>query len=217
MRNGAHQLRRSFACGLLLAALSAPAAAASLSFSGNLAQDDSIATFGFVLGSPGSVTLQTFSYSGGTNAQGAVISPGGFDPVVSLFDSLGNLVLTQDDAVPECNGVASDPVTSECFDILAVATLPAGSYLVAITQFDNQPIGPDFASGFRQSGANFTAIFECDSGQFCDVDADSRTSFWAADVSGAAVVPAPAAGGLLSLAVGVLAAARWRRGGRARP
>jgi len=202
---------------LLLVALSAPAAGASLSFSGTLAQDDSIATFDFSLESPGSVTLQTFSYSGGVNAGGVVIGAGGFDPVVSLFDGLGNLVQTWDDAVPECNGVASDPVTSECFDVLAEVSLPAGSYLVAITQFDNQPLGPDFAAGFRQTGANFTAIFECANGQFCDVDADSRTAFWAADVSGATVVPAPATLGLLSLGLGALVARRSRRAAGARP
>lgn len=178
-------------CAAMSCALqAAPGHAATISATGNLAQDDSVATFTFTLSAADNVTLRTFSYAGGTNGAGTAISAGGFDPTLALFDDAGNLLMSQDDATPECSGVDSDPVTSECFDVLLTTSLAAGSYLVAITQFDNHALGPTWADGFSQSGANFTAIFGCAAGQFCDVDTDSRTSFWAADVSSASLVAA---------------------------
>lgn len=203
-----------FCLAVGLAAAPLPAAAASLSFTGNLAQDDSVALFGFTVAVPGSVTLRSFSYAGGSNGAGAAIVAGGFDPTVSLFTASGLLVLAQDDATPECDGVANDPVTNDCFDVNLVTELAAGNYLVAVTQFDNAALGPDLAAGFSKSGANFTAMFGCVAGQFCDVSAESRTSFWAVDVSGDSVlaaVPAPAAGLLLGTALAGLGLARWRR------
>ncbi|MEO8224491.1 MAG: DVUA0089 family protein [Gammaproteobacteria bacterium] len=207
-----HFVSRRLPLGVLLfTGIAGPTQAATLSFGGSLVQDDSVGTFSFTLSDPGTVTLRTFSYAGGTSGNGAVISPGGFDLGLSLFDGGGNLLLNQEDATPECDGVASDPVTNECFDSLLVTALAAGDYLVAITQFDNRAMGPSFANGFSQTGANFTAIFGCVNGQFCDVDADSRTAAWAADVSGVTVVPAPAAGWLLGSAIGFIGVARGRR------
>ncbi|MCK6370905.1 MAG: DVUA0089 family protein [Gammaproteobacteria bacterium] len=130
----------------------APGHAATISATGNLAQDDSVATFTFTLSAADNVTLRTFSYAGGTNGAGTAISAGGFDPTLALFDDAGNLLMSQDDATPECSGVDSDPVTSECFDVLLTTSLAAGSYLVAITQFDNHALGPTWADGFSQSG-----------------------------------------------------------------
>jgi hypothetical protein len=200
-----------------LACVATPAGAASLSFTGNLAQDDSVATFAFAVTAPGAVTLQSFSYAGGVDGNGLAIAPGGFDPAVALFDAAGLLLLQQDDATPECDGVANDPLTNDCFDIRIVTSLAAGEYFVAVTQFNNEALGPDFAAGFSKSGAAFTSIFGCTAGQFCDVSAESRTSFWAVDVSGdgvaAAVVPAPAAGWLLGLAVTALGLTRRPRQG----
>jgi hypothetical protein len=198
-----------------LLSLTVPAGAASLSFTGNLAQDDSVATFVFAVSAPGQVTLHSFSYAGGINGAGAAIAAGGFDLGVSLFDAAGLLVLSQDDATPECDGVANDPVTNDCFDIRVVTNLAAGDYLVAVTQFDNAAVGPDLAAGFSRTGANFTSVFGCSAGQFCDVSAESRTSFWAVDVSGdgVAVVPAPAVGWLFGVVVAGLGLVRRRAPG----
>lgn len=202
-----------------LLGLASPAGAASLSLSGNLAQDDSVATFGFTVSAPGQVILQSFSYAGGVNGAGTAIAAGGFDLGVSVFDAVGLLLLSQDDATPECDGVANDPVTNDCFDVRVVTNLPAGDYLVAVTQFNNAALGPDFAAGFSATGAAFTSVFGCSAGQFCDVSADSRTSFWAVDISGDAVtvVPVPAAGWLLGAALASLGLARRRDAGAAGP
>ncbi len=199
--------------------LLAPAGAATLSFTGNLAQDDSVATFSFVVTAPGAVTLRSFSYAGGVNGAGTPVAAGGFDPGIALFSATGMLLLSQDDATPECDGVPNDPVTNDCFDVRVVTELAAGDYLVAVTQFNNEPLGPDFAAGFSKTGADFTSIFGCSAGQFCDVSAESRTSFWAVDVSGdsVAVVPVPATGWLLAWAMAGLGLARRRTRGSGAP
>ena len=184
--------------------------AATVSYTGSFLQDDNIQSFAFSLAAPGVVTLQTFSYSGGTNGAGAVIAAGGFDPTVTLLTSSGTLLLFQDDATPECNVVAADPVTGECFDVYLTTVLGAGSYLAVLTQFDNHAIGPNLANGFTRSGTgNFTAIFGCAPGIFCDVDADARTGAFALDITTPTVVPVPAAAWLF--AGGLAALTRFRR------
>ena len=80
--------------GLLLSNL---ANAANFSFTGNLSTPNEIQTFNFTVGLPSSVTLRTWSYAGGTNADGAVIVRGGFDPILALFDSTGALIDQNDD------------------------------------------------------------------------------------------------------------------------
>ncbi len=195
----------------LLGMAGAPVQAATVSYTGSFLQDDNVQSFAFSLAAPGLVTLQTFSYSGGTNGAGAVITAGGFDPTVTLFTTSGTLLLFQDDATPECNVVAADPVTGECFDVYLTTSLGAGSYLAVLTQFDNHAIGPNLSNGFTQSGAgNFTAIFGCAPGIFCDVDADARTGAFALDITTPnAVVPVPAAAWLF--AGGLAALTRFRR------
>ncbi len=184
--------------------------AAALSFTGTLDADDAVQTFTFTLPAPGSVTIQTWSYAGGSNAAGTLIPQGGFDPGIALFDALGTLLVQQDDAAP--GDVPADPLTNEQFDIYLVTALAAGTYSVAITQFDNVAIGPGFANGFSQAGAgSFTAAFACSNQQFCDVDAVNRTGFWATDVTGTTVVPLPGTIWLLSGALGMFSAAAARR------
>src|SRR5579863_1421341 len=101
--------------GAILAVWLAPAQASIISFSGNLRTD---ATFtscgaGCTLGAGNSdgdyaqwaavvsdfhvsVTSDmeaiTFSYGGGTNGQGTVVSEGGFEPYLSLFDASGTFL-----------------------------------------------------------------------------------------------------------------------------
>ncbi len=184
--------------------------AAALSFTGTLDADDAVQTFMFTLSAPGSVTIQTWSYAGGSNAAGTLVPQGGFDPGIALFDDLGTLLLQQDDAAP--GDVPADPLTNEQFDVYLVTALAAGTYRVAITQFDNVAIGPGFANGFSKAGAgNFTAAFACTNLQFCDVDAVNRTGFWATDVTGTTVVPLPGTIWLLSGALGMFSAAARRR------
>jgi hypothetical protein len=164
----------------LALALATTASAANFSFTGNFLQDDDVAWFGFSLAAPGSVTIQTLGYAGGTNANSDVIPDGGFDPIVSLFSVNGMLIDENDDgSFPD---VGIDPVSGLDWDSFLVANLGAGFYYVALTQFDNFAVGPNLLNGFTQTGASFTASFGCGNGQFCDDNGFNRTSAWALDI-----------------------------------
>lgn len=222
-----HQILGTCAIGLLAVMLSSPSHGAVFSFEGNFASDDDIQLFNFVVGASSSVTLRTFSYAGGTNGEGELVLGGGFDPILALFDSNGALVSRNDD--DETGSAPADASTGREFDTLLTATLAAGTYTVAVTQYDNLAAGLSLASGFDRSGeGNFTAAFGCSQGFFCDVTGSNRNSSWAFDITGVAAaslpgvgtppppatpteVPLPAGFVLLGTAVAGLAGASARR------
>lgn len=187
-----------FAVLLLLAGT---AYADNFSFTGNFTQDDQMQIFNFTLASSATVTLETLGYAGGTNAAGQAIAAGGFDPFLSLFDSSGTLIGVNNDGT----GVATD-ATGAALDSLLTETLVAGSYTLVLTQSDNGPNGPTFADGFLETGnGNFTAMFACSNGIFCDLNGANRDGNWAVDIdnvtsaagSGTTNVPEPSASGLM--------------------
>jgi len=169
----------------------ASASAANFSFIGNLNHDDAVQEFNFeVEGAAREVTLRTWSFAGGTNAEGQVIQAGGFDPVVSLFNSSTGALISFND-----NGYSFNPggfhfqvpatedefqifpifpitpifpSSSFAYDSLLATNLSAGNYTVTVTQFKSFPVGSSLTNGFSGS----------DSENFA-----SRTSHWALDVS----------------------------------
>lgn len=170
----------------------APASAANFSFTGTIAQDDTVQFFNFSVGAASTVTLLTYSYAGGVQADGNVVAQGGFDPILSLFDaSTGLLINSNDDGLS--SQVGTDIITGFTFDTFLQSALGIGTYTVAVSQFDNFAIGPFLINGFLQTGSpNFTASFGCSNGQFCDVGGFNRTNSWAFDVlnvNSAVVVP----------------------------
>jgi len=194
---------------LLLSAAAAPAA--TISFSSSFGADDDVAIFAFSLAAPGTVTLRTFSYAGGVNGAGATISAGGFDPVVSLYDSAGLFIDLNDDGL----GLPVDAVTGQAYDAELMIALAAGSYQVALTQFDNLPLG-DLLDGFFFTGdPAFTAFFGCSNGMFCDDTGADRSSSYALDISGvdapAGQIPEPSTLLLLGSALSTIALRRRRR------
>lgn len=185
---------------------SAPAQAADLSFTGSLANDADTQSFFFTTDGTSNVMLRSYSYAGGINAAGTVIPDGGFDPILSLFDSADNLINTVDDGP---DPVPSDPTTGSLYDTNFSEVLSAGTYRVVVSQFDNFAIGPTFADGFVQSSPTFTSTYGCSNGQFCDVNRDNRTSNWAFDinnvVTASQVTSSPEPGTILGLlAIGSL-------------
>lgn len=192
-------LRTAFALTLLSCVSLIPAHAASLSFTGNFAGDDDLWFVDFSLSAPGSVTVRTLSYAGGTNATGQTIFAGGFDPLVSLFDSLGNLVDLNDDG-------------GSSLDSLLQVSLSAGIYRVALTQSGNSPSGLMWADGFSQTGDPFYtgSSYGCPAGQFCDFLGNDRTNEWAMDVLGVDT-PEPSTVLLLAPALALLAMNARRR------
>lgn len=159
----------------------APAWSASTSYTGVFSHDDQVELISFSLNSTSDVIVRTLSYAGGTQADGHVVSPGGFDPNLTLFDAAGNFIDENDDGPP--GDVPSDPSSSEAFDALLHNTLLAGSYTVALTQYLNTN-QTSLADPFSQSGTgNYTGdAFGCSNGSFCSLDEQNRTHAWALDI-----------------------------------
>lgn len=179
----------------LAAASWMPAGATTVSYTGTFSQDDDIAIFGFSLASNGPAMLRTWSYNGGVNGAGQVVLAGGFDPVISVYDSLGNLAVFNDDG--------GSPL-----DSYIEMTFAAGAYTVFLTQSDNLPAGLTLGDGFSQAGnPSFTSSYGCTNGQFCDFMANDRTNFWALDIV-TAETPEPST---MLLLAGPLAALLVRR------
>jgi hypothetical protein len=166
-------------------AISASAIANDFSFTGTLAADDEVLLFDFTVDAPSIVTLRTYSYAGGVQASGNIVPPGGFDPILALFDSEGNFITYNDDGMS--GTVPFDPNTGEAFDTALEIVLDAGDYTVSVMQYNNKAIKPTLADGFDQSGDPFfTSAYNCSNGQFCDASNvapyNNRTNEWAFDV-----------------------------------
>ena len=185
-------------CLLIFGAGSANAL--DFSFTGNLTGDDDVQLFDFSVDTGSSVTLRSWSYAGGTNSEGVLISDGGFDPILALFDGTGNLIDQNDDGI----GVASDPTTGAAFDTLLTSVLGAGDYTVSVMQFSNFATGPMLSNGFDGS----------DTTNFVDVTGDTRTSAWAFDilnVNQVSPIPEPETYAMLLAGLGLLAFVARRR------
>jgi len=179
------------------------------SFQGALATDDGVALITFTANGTSTVTLRSYGYAGGTQANAAVVAAGGFDPIVAIFDGSGALVTQADDGP---DPVPADPVTGAQLDSNLSVVLPAGTYTLAVVQYDNVALGPTLADGFAESGIPaFTAAFGCSNGQFCDVDGFNRTSSWALDVLGVESASVPEPSLLVLSMIGVAALALSRR------
>lgn len=167
-----------------------PAAwAGSESHAGTFGRDDAVVLLPFLVTEDSRVIVRTFGYAGGTQADGTVIAPGGFDPVISLFTASGDFVGVSDDAEPPLVGI--DPVTVDAFDAFLQTVLVPGGYTVALTQYSNVARLPSFSDGFEQAGqGNFTGpAFHCSHGRFCDFTGANRTGNWALDIVTAPLAP----------------------------
>ena len=146
-----------------------PVLADNYSYTGTFIYDNDVTLETFSVSAPSTVTLLTYSYAGGTNAAGQVIARGGFDPILSLFNSTGMLIGSNDDGLP--GQIPADSVTGQYADSYLQLALGIGSYEVGISQFDNFPNGPNLSDGFEEAGNdNFTlALF---------APPDSTGHFW---------------------------------------
>lgn len=210
-----------FAAAAILYAGSA--SATDVSFTGSFATDDTVQLFNFSVGALSTVSLRSYSYAGGTQANGNVVPAGGFDTILALFDATGHLITQNDDGA----GVPADPVTGAHFDTFLQSSLAAGNYTVSVMEYNNFANGPNLANGFVRDGqGNFTAAYGCAAAMFCDVGGHNRTNQWAFDIlnvsdavlvdrvpGNVSAVPIPAALPLLMSALAWLGFFGYRRRG----
>lgn len=119
----------------------APANAANFSFTGTFGTNpNSAPSYLFTADGTSTVTIRSFSYSGGTNAAGTVIAAGGFDPILTLFNgTTGAFITEQEDIGPS-------------LDFRLSQILPAGNYRAVITAFSNFAVQPNYSDGFAGGG-----------------------------------------------------------------
>jgi hypothetical protein len=172
--------------------------AADFSFTGNFEHDSEVQEFNFTVSAPTSdVTLRTWSYAGGTNAAGAEVARGGFDPIVTLFDASGNLLGENDDS-----DLVTDSVSGNAWDSLLTRDLSAGNYTATVTQYDSFANGPLLADGFQGTAdMNFSGR---DPHWALDISNVSSASVGASYVSEVPSIPEPESYALLLAGLGLI-------------
>jgi len=199
---------------------------AVFSYTGSLLSPEDSTSGQIVITVPvaGTVDLQTWSFGGGTNAAGALIPAGGFDPFVGVFQGTGSTALFingTSDILANYGSFMGCPPGAEvniggavCGDITMSLPLAAGTYTVLLTDADYFPVAVDEISGTLGDG-----FFDFTPGAFplqtCNgTDCVNDTANWAIDIttpSGVAAVPEPGALPFSLMAFLALAAAYERR------
>jgi len=175
------------------ASLTAPGA---FSFTGAFTHDDQVNLYNFMLLHSATVTIRTLGYAGGINSASQGIAPGGLDPMISLFDASGAQYQLGANDDGGCFDVPADP-NGACLDSLLVSPLlPAGGYILSLTESPNSALGPTFADGFALAGAgDFTCpMFVGTGGAFCDSTTSQRDGHFALDIYNVDSAAAPGTG-----------------------
>ena len=176
---------------------------------GQLTSDDEVVLSMIDINVAETYRFRSLGYGGGSLPGGAVVSPGGFDTILTLFKD--DLLLAQND---DASFAEFDPATSAAFDAGFDIFLEPGLYTLAITQYDNFAISDNLNDLFSREGeGNFTPSLANDSAlpgslclatSFCDVSGvegpNARTANYIVSVT---VVPLP---GALFLMLSVLVA-----------
>jgi hypothetical protein len=208
-----------FLLPLVIAALSSFAFGA-ISYTGSLATPEDVFEQSFSLAATSDIQIVTWGFGGGLNAAGTLIPAGGFDPLVALFtgagdivtDSFGNPVAGADtlsDFIGNCPPagmvvIGTGSGNSVCGDIFLQAhNLPAGSYLLVLSDANNIPFAVDpgppastmLSDGFSDlTGGVFQTCNTIANGTFCI----TPTNNYAVDLIVQSDVPEPGPAGLLA-------------------
>ncbi|OGU19173.1 MAG: hypothetical protein A2X85_03650 [Geobacteraceae bacterium GWF2_54_21] len=190
---------------LVFALTASNALADNYSFTGNFNRDNDVQLFNFTVGADTTVTLRTWSYAGGTNAAGNLVASGGFDPILALFNSSGLFIDDNDDGG---SFVPADAASGARYDTFLTSFLHAGTYTVAISQYDNFANGPYLSDGFVRDGVANEWFRE----HYLDTSGLYRDSHWAFDIENVqAASPVPEPSTLILLAAGLASLGYIRR------
>lgn len=202
-----------------------------LSDSGTLASPQSVFEASFTLAASDTVTFQTWGFGGGTNAQGNVISAGGFDPLIALFvgpvatatmyvDGSGNPLADADNLLNapwsfggNCPlaGTVAIGVNSDCGDDKIELALLAGTYTLVLSDANYQP------EAIYDNGTLSEGFLDLTGGQFQTCDAGDNTCItpngnFAVDiVSTTDLTSTPEPGSLPLLGASLAALAGWKQ------
>jgi len=226
-------LRNRFLHLLLAIAMLAVAANASDTtafYSGSLSSPTDTFTLSVNLATAGTVSVQTYGFGGGVNAEGNTVAPGGFDPLVALFDSSGNIIDGTSDVLvnyyanPSYQGcppaglvqIGTGAGSMVCGDVFLSFSLAAGDYTLLLSDADYIPdalVDPgstNLADGFTDfTGGVFQTCNVPASGDFACITPSADYAF---DLTVPATpVPEPATFTLLASALGAGWLGRKRR------
>jgi hypothetical protein len=208
------------------------ASGTGLYYAGTLATPESVFEATFVVSASETITFQTWGFGGGTNSAGNTISPGGFDPLISLFngpvptatmyvDGLGNPLADADNLsnppwsyVGNCPpaGTVAIGTDQDCGDDFMQVLLAAGVYTLVLTDANYIP------NAIYDNGALSEGFVDFTNGVFQTCDPVSNVCItpngnYAVDIlsanGGLMAVPEPGSLALFSLGLGVLAG--WGR------
>ena len=193
--------------GILLFSLAAGPAFADL-FQGTFTADDKVALFDITVTTDSTVTIETYSYAGGTVGS-TVIPAGGFAPTAFLFDNVGDVQTVSNGS---CSQVGTDPTTGNCDDLYFQDVFTPGTYTLALAVYNNTPVDTSVADGFVEDGdPGFTCAEAGTTGNFCDLTTSfgtSRTGNYAISIT---TTPVPEPGSTLLLLTGAALAVLLRR------
>jgi hypothetical protein len=201
-RIGVERIPFQFAALALCICTVTASQAGPIAMSGTFLQDDQVQLIPLAL-SGGKLTVNSLGYAGGARANGQSVAAGGFDTMLFLFNSAGALVAQSDDGV----NARIDPLTGLGSDAAFTLTPAAGLYTLALTQYDNFPLG-NLLDGFSEAGqGNFTPGLSanCRATKFCDSLGFARTGNWALDII---EIPEPSAWALVVVALAIMTALR---------
>jgi hypothetical protein len=197
-------MRKLFLLSIILAAMlfvCHPAQALDFDFSGTFSQDNDVVKLNFTVGADSTITI--FSSSWGdpaVNPLDGYVNGLGFDPMLGIWDSSGDLVQFQDDGdvvgYTDSNGVSYGyGVWDSYFDVF----LSAGDYTASISQYDNEPNGTNLSDGFFYDGdPTFTQVMNTVPQTYFNgewADGDFRNGEWEfhiLNVESASQAPEPA-------------------------
>ncbi|MEO8125650.1 MAG: DVUA0089 family protein [Bryobacteraceae bacterium] len=153
------------------------------------------------------ITIQTYGFGGGTNANGDTIAGGGFDPLIAVFSAAPESILVDGGGnslaslpgsaqfFPGCGPAGTRAIATDtvCGDSTLTVSLAPGSYSLVLSDAAYIPFavspGPPISSALSDGFADLTGgVFRtCSTTGACISD----TGSFAVDIVGLPVMPVP--------------------------